>query len=70
MYASRLSADRGVTHEFAEGRGGYLYLISGTCDANGTKLGAGDAAYVTAAGALDLRASETSELLLIDTPLR
>jgi len=69
MYVSRLSAGKRVAHEFGEGRGGYLYLIDGTLDANGTAMATGDAAYVTGAGELALSASATSELLLVDTPI-
>ena len=69
MYASRLSSGRAVRHEFAAGRGGYLYLIEGQIDANGTAMRTGDAAYVTAPGTLDLAADMTSEVLVVDTPL-
>jgi hypothetical protein len=69
MYASRLSTGNTLTHDFGTGRGGYLYLISGALDANGTKMATGDAAYITDAGPLALAATEQSELLLIDTPL-
>jgi redox-sensitive bicupin YhaK (pirin superfamily) len=69
MYASQLSANMRVAHEFGPGRGGYLYLISGALDANGTPLKTGDAAYVRAAGSLEIVAGSTSELLLVDTPL-
>ena len=70
MYASRLSAGKTLAHEFGDGRGGYLYLISGALRANETEMRTGDAAYVTDAGALELRSSELSDLLLVDTPLR
>jgi redox-sensitive bicupin YhaK (pirin superfamily) len=69
MYVSRLSADMRVDHSFGPARGGYLYLISGALDANGTLMKTGDAAYVRGEGSLDLTASATSELLLVDTPL-
>jgi redox-sensitive bicupin YhaK (pirin superfamily) len=69
MYGSRLTTGKGVAHEFAPGRGGYLYLINGAMDANGTRMTAGDAAYVTAAGTLELAAHQTAELLIVDTPL-
>jgi redox-sensitive bicupin YhaK (pirin superfamily) len=69
MYASRLSSGKRVRHEFGPARGGYLYLISGTLKANDKTMNAGDAAYVRGAGALELAAGETSELLLVDTPL-
>jgi redox-sensitive bicupin YhaK (pirin superfamily) len=70
MYASRLSPGTTVAHEFARGRGGYLYLISGALRANDTPLTSGDAAYITDAGSLALVAAERSELLIVDTPLR
>jgi len=69
MYVSHLSTDVRVDHEFGAGRGGYLYLISGSLAANGTLMKTGDAAYVRGAGSLDLAASATSELLVVDTPL-
>jgi redox-sensitive bicupin YhaK (pirin superfamily) len=69
MYASRLSEGKGAQHGFGPGRGGYLYLISGAVDANEYPMGAGDAAYVRGPGALELRATAISELLLVDTPL-
>jgi len=69
MYVSRLSADARVAHDFGPARGGYLYLISGALDANGTAMKTGDAAYVRGAGSLDLAATAVSELLIVDTPL-
>jgi redox-sensitive bicupin YhaK (pirin superfamily) len=69
MYVSRLSTGMRVGHEFGPGRGGYLYLISGALDANGSLMKTGDAAYVSGAGSLELAASAVSELLLVDTPL-
>src|SRR3954465_3770092 len=70
MYASRLSAGRSLAHDFGADRGGYLYLIDGALRANEFSLSSGDACYVTAAGALTLDAIGTSELLIVDTPLR
>ena len=69
MYVSHLSTDMRVDHEFGPGRGGYLYLLSGSLDANGTVMKTGDAAYVRGAGSLALTASAASELLIVDTPL-
>jgi len=69
MFVSRLSQGREVRHEFANGRGGYLYLIDGTARANGQHLSRGDAAYVLSAGELALDAEEESDLILVDTPL-
>ncbi len=69
MFVSRLGARKNATHDFTAGRGVYLYLISGALDANGTALASGDAAYITGAGRLELAATETSELLVVDTPI-
>ncbi|HYR93389.1 MAG TPA: pirin family protein [Methylomirabilota bacterium] len=69
MYVSRLSKAKTATHVFDAGRGGYLYLISGAMTANGQAMSTGDAAYVTDAGSLDISARDTSELLIVDTPL-
>jgi redox-sensitive bicupin YhaK (pirin superfamily) len=69
MYVTTLSSSRSVEHVFGAGRGGYLYLISGTLGANDQNLATGDAAYVLGEGNLALTAAETSELLLVDTPL-
>ena len=69
MYASRLSPGKAVRHDFGAGRGGYLYLISGALTANDAALRTGDAAYVTGSGSLELTATDTSDLLVVDTPL-
>ena len=69
MYVSRLSAVARVAHDFGPARGGYLYLISGALDANGTAMKTSDAAYVRGTGSLDLAATAVSELLIVDTPL-
>lgn len=70
MYASRLSAGKSVAHTFGADRGGYLYLLGGAVTANGEPMATGDAAYVNGAGSLELAASEASELLIVDTPVR
>ena len=69
MYVSRLEPEAAVEHPFGEGRGGYFYLIEGEIELNGERLTTGDAAKVTGAGLLQLRANALSELLLVDTPL-
>lgn len=70
MYSSHLSRNATVGTEFSAGRGGYLYLISGALTANRQPMTTGDAAYVTGPGTLDLAATEPSDLLIVDTPLR
>jgi redox-sensitive bicupin YhaK (pirin superfamily) len=69
MFVSTLSPSKSVEHVFRAGRGGYLYLLSGAVTANDQQLATFDAAYVTGEGNLTLTATETSELLLVDTPL-
>ncbi len=70
MYASRLTPGKAVAHEFGDGRGGYLYLLRGAMTANGERMTTGDAAYVTGADSLELAATDESDLLIVDTPLR
>ena len=69
MFVSRLTAGKGVAQELGRGRGGYLYLISGAMSANGSAMTTGDAAYIRGSGSLEIAARDTSELLLVDTPL-
>jgi len=69
MYVARLDPRVEVEHVFGEGRGGYFYLIEGEIELNGERLTTGDAAKALGAGRLRVRARETSELLLVDTPL-
>ena len=69
MFVSRLDPGVSVEHEFGEGRGGYLYLISGEAAVNDERLRTGDAAYVRGSGLLTVLAVEVSELIFVDTPL-
>lgn len=69
VYVSRLTPGTEVGHRFGRGRGAYLYVIEGALAAGSEKLATGDAAKVRDEGTLDLRADETSELILADVPL-
>jgi redox-sensitive bicupin YhaK (pirin superfamily) len=69
MYASRLEPGHSATHVFGHGRGGYIYIIEGDVQLGGERLATGDAAKAPGAGRIELRASGTTELLLVDTPL-
>ena len=69
VYAAHLEAGVEVEHAFREGRGGYFYLISGSLLLNGEALATGNAAKIAGRGLLRLKASEASELLVVDTPL-
>jgi hypothetical protein len=59
-------ADTTLTHTFATGRLGFLFVAEGTVEANGETLAAGDAVRI--AGVPDLRVSGTGELILWDVP--
>ncbi|HEV8654762.1 MAG TPA: pirin family protein [Candidatus Limnocylindria bacterium] len=69
MYVTTLSASQTVEHVFGAHRGGYLYLVTGAVRANDETMTTGDAAYIVGDGALRLAATETSELLMVDTPI-
>ncbi len=70
VYVSRLTPGTEAEHRFADhGRGAYLYVISGEADVNGQRLGTGDAGKVRDELALRLRATDGSELILVDVPL-
>ena len=71
---SRLTAGTELDHTFAPRRGGYLYVIDGTIDLDGTeKLKAGDALAVSDVvddpRTIELRATEEAEVILVDVPL-
>jgi quercetin 2,3-dioxygenase len=69
VYVSRLTPGTDVGHDLRQGRGAYLYVIEGSLAAGNEKLATGDAAKVRDERTLDLRADETSELILVDVPL-
>ena len=69
VLVGRLSPQAEVEHRFAPGRGGYLYVIEGSLEVGGEKLGTGDAAKIRDEGVLALRPVETTELILVDVPL-
>lgn len=69
MFVASLDPQARVEHIFAEGRGGYFYLIDGAAEVNGELLWKGDAAKITGAGAFTVIATAPSEILLVDTPL-
>jgi quercetin 2,3-dioxygenase len=69
VHVSRLEAGIEVTHPIGEGRGVYAYLIDGEATFDGQPVTTGDAAKVTAQPALTIRATATSELILVDVPM-
>jgi len=58
-----------VVHTIGEARGAYAYLIDGVATIDGEAVTTGDAAKVTEQSTLTIRASEPSELILVDVPM-
>jgi quercetin 2,3-dioxygenase len=69
VFVSSLSAGRSVSHEFRDGTGGYLYVISGALTLGDERLTTGDAATVADESSIELAAEEPSELILVETRL-
>jgi redox-sensitive bicupin YhaK (pirin superfamily) len=69
VFISRLNAGTSVEHAIERDRGVYLYAIEGAIEANGEPMSTGDAARIEGEPQLRLRASETSELILVDVAL-
>ena len=67
---ARLEPGTEVTHPIGDGRGVYAYLIDGAATFDGEAVRTGDAAKVTDQPSLTIRADETSELILVDVPMR
>jgi redox-sensitive bicupin YhaK (pirin superfamily) len=59
-----------VTHDITDGRGAYVYLIDGAATFEGEMVETGDAAKVTDQGSITIRASDRSELILVDVPMQ
>jgi quercetin 2,3-dioxygenase len=69
VFVSRLGAGVSVGRDLGAGRGGYLYVIEGDLTANAERMSTGDAAQITDVSAIDLAASATTELILVDVSL-
>ena len=69
VFVSALSAGRSVRHEFRDGTGGYLYVISGAISLGGERLATGDAATISDEPSIEIGAEEASELILVETRL-
>jgi quercetin 2,3-dioxygenase len=66
LHVARLDAGKEIAHALAAGRHAWVQVARGTVELNGTALAAGDGAAVSDEGALAIRASEPSEILLFD----
>jgi quercetin 2,3-dioxygenase len=69
VYVARLSPGAEAKHPLGQGRGAYLYVISGDLAVNDERLGTGDAAKVREEDALHFGAGEATELILVDVPV-
>jgi redox-sensitive bicupin YhaK (pirin superfamily) len=69
VLVSRLSPGARVEHRLAAGRGVYLYVIEGELSVNGEPMRTGSAAQITDETSVEIAASETSELILVDVAL-
>jgi redox-sensitive bicupin YhaK (pirin superfamily) len=70
VYISHMDAGAEASLTIGPERGVYVYAIGGTAALDGETLATGDAARVTEQPSLRLVAQETSELILVDVPLR
>ena len=70
LYIASLSPGAVVTHEIADGRGLYAYLIEGVASFDNEGVSTGDAAQVTGQPVFAVRAKEQSELILVDVPMQ
>ncbi len=68
VYIAALTAGDHPTLELASGRRAYLFVIDGALDLNGKPLAAGGQARVENEARLELQATKTAELLLVDLP--
>ncbi len=66
VFVSRLTAGTRVDHGLGDGRGVYLYVIEGDVRVNGEQMETGSAAQITAERQVEIEATSTSELILVD----
>jgi len=66
LYAGSLGPGDTAVHRLSPGRHAWVQVVRGAVSLNGTPLQEGDGAAVSDEAALDLRASEDSEILLFD----
>jgi quercetin 2,3-dioxygenase len=69
VHVAALDAGTDVSHHLGPERGAYLYVISGAVAVGDDELRTGDAAKVTDEPSIGVRASEPTELILVDVPM-
>ena len=70
VHVASLEPGTEVVHAIGDGRGVYAYLIEGGATFDGQEVATGDAAKVTDQPDLTIRATQPSELILVDVPMR
>ena len=66
LYATMLDKGRSLSHVFADGRSGWVQVVSGDVRVDAATLSAGDGAAIAQMPALELHALADTELLLFD----
>lgn len=67
LYASILKSGEEVSHELADGRHGWIQVISGSINVNGEALNKGDGAAISEENSLNIKAlNDETEFLLFD----
>jgi quercetin 2,3-dioxygenase len=69
VHVASLAPGTEVAHPIGPGRGVYAYLIEGAASFGGEELATGDAVKVTDEAQLTVRATQPSELILVDVPM-
>ena len=69
VFVSSLSAGTALEHALGSERGAYLYVIAGDIEVNGEQVSTGDSAKIEEEASVRVRASEPSELLMVDVSL-
>jgi redox-sensitive bicupin YhaK (pirin superfamily) len=68
IYAAILDGSTDLEHKLEAGRQGYVHVIRGTVNVNGTPLRGGDALKITDDNLITLKEGKAVELLLFDLP--
>jgi redox-sensitive bicupin YhaK (pirin superfamily) len=68
IYVSSLAKGESVKQTIGTDRRAYLFVISGELKVNGTLHHAGDQARITDTAAVEIEATQDSELILLDLP--
>jgi hypothetical protein len=66
LYVAKLPAGGAIEHRFAAQRSGWVQVIEGELEVNGTTLHAGDGAAITGEERIELRSAGNSHWLLFD----